>query len=274
MLPSYACRPHPMAWGYKKLAFLVSTCWWILWDQLRFILVSLSSWPILLPSLPFSREHSPNKSLEQESLSQAPFLENLTQDSVWPNWISEIDENNVDTLDFPGQPPLSPSSSVPCCRKAGKLKMTWPKTFWEPQFWMQIRFCQLNIFTKMWKVEPKQRPYFYPLWDVFLMVSKITEGWGFSAVVTELPVTSFDGLRGIDGCGGRGLLMLASKPLYCSSWCSLLERGTSSGNLRALFSGGSCKNVGVSLKFSLQHSPLSMARFRRSQFSVINTFLL
>lgn len=34
----------------------------------------------------------------------------------------------------------------------------------------------------MWEMEPKQRPYFYPLGAVSLMVSKVIEKGGFSAV--------------------------------------------------------------------------------------------
>lgn len=157
---------------------------WPSWITLAGELCGISWGPFLFPCLPGQSccLHSPFpegtpliKSLEQESLFQALFLENLTQDSLWLNWIGEIDENDIGYFQPPCSTSILPFFWCAILYKAWNTKNDITQAFLQTQLWMQIRFCQLKVFNKMWKTELKEKLYFYPLWAVFLLVSKALE---------------------------------------------------------------------------------------------------
>lgn len=79
----------------------------------------------------------------------------------------------------------------------------------------------------------------------------------------QLQVTISDGVEVIDGFGGRGFLMLASKiTILQSCGSTFLNSGlpVATSGMVPLLSGWSHETVGVSLRLSLEPTPLCITK--------------
>lgn len=77
-----------------------------------------------------------------------------------PDWIAEMDEESGENFGFPHSAPGHPFFRVPSRIKTWKTQSDVTQTVLPPQFCMRIRSCQSDVFAKVYKAEPKQKPHF------------------------------------------------------------------------------------------------------------------
>lgn len=133
------------------------------------------------------------------------------------------------TLDFLAQPPFFPSS-LPSCTKAGTLKVTSPRLFYTTVL-IQIRFCQLKCVHQDVENGAKAEAVFLSTWGYF-SVPEVIERRGFSAAGFSNQLPALMVLRDNWWLWWQRFWMLASRSLYCSSWCCTFLTQDFRGNLR------------------------------------------